>query len=435
MAAVLSLFLALAPDAGSGFPLALPPAPRRVEIGRIGLEAAGLRIEAGDVRLERSGAGFRFAAGGLRMLGGGGRPLAGPLGLSGELDARGGRAALAANGTALLRLDLLRTADGFQLFFDTGRLRLGPDGLRAEGLVPALVRTGIGLRGEVELYGQIARLGDRRVEVAELVLEGVDLAVGPLTVTGLAGVIDFDRLLPPATLPRQELRAARLDVGLPLESARLRFTLDPDARLRLHGGEARLAGGRLVLAPAELAGLPPSGTLGLGVADVDLAPLVALLGGPEVEATGRIAGEGRLRLEASVPVHLEARLAATGPGVLRWHGALPEETAPDLRLALSVLRDFRYDALEATLRGDPAGELELAVLLRGTSPEAYGERPIELRMRFSGPLGRVLAGGALAAGLVRDLERALEEGVRGAPAAPAPPASRLPAHGAGGAAP
>lgn len=425
---LLAVLLAPAPgSAGADF----PTLPRRIEIGRIALESPAMRLVTGRVALAQEHGAWRLAVARLRPLDAAGRPLTAPLALSGRLGGDGGRAEIEAEGNTLLRLELLRTDAGFQLFFDTGRLRFGEGGLDPGRLVPALGRAGIALRGEAELYGQIARLDERRAEAAELVLSGVDLAAGSLTVSGLSATLDFDRLLPPSTLPAQRIAVARLDAGIPLDHVELRLALDPGPVLRITDGRAHLAGGLLRLRSAALSGWPPSGTLELALSDVDFAQLVVLLGAFDAQAQGRVAGTGRLEIDRGIPVRLEAWLSGNGPGVLRWQGPLPEQEDLNLRTALSVLRDFRYEVLEATLAGDPAGELELAVRLRGTSPEAYGERPIDLHMRFSGPLGRVLAGGALAAGLARDLRRALEGALR---AAPSPPPRGLPADGAVGAA-
>ncbi len=400
-----------------------------LRVGRIGLELEGQRWQLAGLRLARRPDGtVALELASLRPP----RPLAAPLSLRGRLDpgAGGARLHLRAGNTPLgLVLELTRAGAATALFFDSGRIQLA--GLDPARLVAELPAGRWRLDGTVEAYGSLLWQKGAPRGAAELVLRGVDL-VGPgVTLAGLELVLGLDRLWPPRSLPGQRLAIHRLDLGVPLEQVVVLFDLD-GRHLNLRHGEARIARGRLVLDPASLDLAAGAGALRLKLQGLDLARLVALLGLEEVALEGLVDGSGQLRLQRGRPASLELRLVARGGGWLRYTGPLPQ-TDPRLGQLAAILRDFRYRRLVATLTGDPAGELALAVELLGTSTDVYGDRPIALNLRFTGPLGRVLASSLDVADLPARLGEALtpspaQDARRGGAAG----ARRLPADGAGG---
>ncbi len=376
-----------------------------VRIGTLTLRRGEGVLEARDLRLRRDGPALALEVARLETRLPGLAPP--PLALTARIvpDAGEARLEIRVAGTPLrLTAELETTDGGLSVFLDSGRIRLAD--LPVAALLPARAR-GLRLSGEVEFYGHLLLDGGEprgglELRVRELAVQGPDF-----TVTGLDLALALDRPWPPRSLPGQRLSVRRIAAGLTVREVELLFALD-GPRLDIAGGRARLAGGLVELRPAELRLWPPAGTLVLEVRGLDPARLVAEAGVPDTEITGRVDGRLTLALDPAGGLRLEGRLAARpGGGVLRWHGTLPADD-PRLRPVLRLLRDFRYRRLAATLSGDPAGELELAVELLGASPDVYGGHPVALRLRFAGPLGRVLRSGLASATLPARIERALE---------------------------
>jgi hypothetical protein len=153
----------------------------------------------------------------------------------------------------------------------------------------------------------------------------------------------------------------------------------------------------------------------VAVRDVDLAMLLARASVPGLEGSGRIEGDLPLaRRGAALEVNGGVVRAAPGGGALRYHPsaatqALADSRPNDLGLALSALSDFRYEKLEAALDGDLAGDMKIAVQLRGANPEFQDGRPVELNLNLEARLADLVRSG-LASYRVPE---AIEERLRG----------------------
>ncbi len=379
-----------------------------VRIGRLTLRHGAEMLEVRDLGLRWEGTAVLLETGRL-----GGR-FAGlvppPLALAARLAPDAGEAWLEirVTGTPLRLVAEVETIDdGLSVFLDSGRIQVADLDLAA--LLPGLVRD-LRLSGEVEAYGHLlldaeGPRGGMELRIRNLALRGPAFAV-----TGLHLDLALDRPWPPRSLPGQRLTLHRIEAGVALRDMELLFALD-GPRLHIAGGRARLAGGLVTLRPGAFRLWPPAGTLAVEMRGLDLARLVAAASLPDTEITGRADGSLVLVLDPHAGTRLEGRIATRpGGGVLRWHGELPADD-PRLRPVIRLLRDFRYRRLAATLAGDPAGELELAVELLGDNPDVYGGRPVALRLRFTGPLGRVLRSGLASATLPARIQRALERGL------------------------
>jgi len=260
----------------------------------------------------------------------------------------------------------------------TATFAWGPDGLKSEG----------------------------RLDMA-----GVSFRTNAASVEGLDSRISLDGLLPPSTVPGQEISVRRIDPGLPLDNIAIRFQLEPaqPPRLRLEDARAGFAGGRLNVAEAILDLSLSHNDLRVGVERVDLALLLSLLKAEGLSATGRITGTIPIVVIDRAVTIQNGQLAAEGPGVLSVQseaaaaalGGAGEQVA----LMLSALEDFHYDALSATLDMGGDGNAAIMIRMQGNNPAVLEGYPFAFNIGLSGNLPKLLVALRQGAGLSTDLVR------------------------------
>ena len=265
--------------------------------------------------------------------------------------------------------------------------------------------------GRVGVTAEFAWGGGDIQSKGMLDIAGVSFTTDVVTVEGLETRISLDGLLPPSSLPGQEIAVRRIDPGLPLDDVAIRFQVEPaqSPRLRLEAARARFAGGWLKVAEAIFDLPRPHGDFGVGVDDVDLGLLLSLLKVEGLSATGRLAGTIPVALADGAVAIENGQLAAEGPGVLRVQSeaaaAALGGTGEQVALMLSALEDFRYDALSATLDMGTGGDAVAMVRMQGHNPAVLDGYPFAFNIGLSGNPGELLAalrqGGQLSRDLVR----------------------------------
>lgn len=288
-------------------------------------------------------------------------------------------------------------------------LQFQPQGLQPDALLSQLrgtVATVSGaLAASASLGWNTAGRTTTTTGTAELNLDRLGFTAGPAIVRDLSGHIAFDRLLPLRSRADQKLTASVQFAGLPPGPLDLRFQLPGDDRLHLAAARFALAGGALALADLDLRSGQPVATV-LHVEGIDLASLFSLI---DVEG---LSGSGRL--DGAIPVQIgpagvdirDGRLAAAGPGVLRYTGkALPAGATAgaggeQLALLTQALADFHYTGLELTLNRSVDGDGSLLAALRGANPAVLDNYPFAINIRLQtnfDRLANMLLGGYSAA--------------------------------------
>lgn len=229
----------------------------------------------------------------------------------------------------------------------------------------------------------------------DLLLADVAGRFGPVSASGINGVLTLPSLFPPAVAPGQTLAVKLLDVGLPLTDGTLRFGYGAKGRLSVERAEWHWAGGVLRADPFAIDPVAPRGTVTLRAEGVHLGPMLAMIAVDGLEASGTVSGRLPVRIEAT-SVHLDGGLLeADGPGTLRYDpenppGFLKGEKGSPTALLMGALTDFRYDTLSATVDGQAGGELAVGIAIRGSNPAFYDGYPVALNLKVSGALDRIL---------------------------------------------
>ena len=196
-------------------------------------------------------------------------------------------------------------------------------------------------------------------------------------VRGVNGDFTLRSLMPIALAPSQTVAIDRLDWPVPVEQARLQFSLLP-TEIQLEAATANAATGRISLDPENFSFAAGSTTAGaLHLQNVDLTPLLVAAGlGERVKVAARIGGVVPFTYGPAGLRFANGRIAAEGPGRL----SIPRQA---LVAAVGVgegtqpppnaVQDFAYQALENLafdqLNGDvnslPMGRLGLLLHIKG----------------------------------------------------------------------
>jgi hypothetical protein len=284
-----------------------------------------------------------------------------------------------------------------------GSLRLAPVDFAPGGVQPGDLTPLLGsLKDASGRLGAQVRLGwtpAGPTAEAEVALEDLSFGYdGTVAVTGLAGTLDFESLLPPRAPAPQILTARRIEAGLALEDVRADVAVVPgvaDApRLQVVAAEAEALGGKIMLREGLID--PGAGRQEAVVVldGIDVAQLLALVDAPDVQATGRISGEIPIALEGETVVVSGGRLSAEEPGVLQLTSEAAKRAlaqgGKSVELMMQALENFQYEELSVGLDKPAEGTTVLTVKLLGQNPDVLDGQPFDLNVRVETDLAPIL---------------------------------------------
>lgn len=286
-----------------------------------------------------------------------------------------------------------------------------PGKLQPRDLLPAL---GAGLPPVAGTVGAAGTIGWAHGTLTpDLVVSLADIGVtsGAARLADGRGALRLDGLRPPTTPPGQRLIATLSAPGLPPAPATLAFQLRRDGGVAVESLEVGVADGRLstgglVLMPGRP--LPADLAMPVKLENVDLKPLLELIGVGGLSGSGRLDGDLPLALAGGKLVLHGGRVTGRGPGVLRYEGAaLPADAGGGEQVALlrEVLKDFHYESLGLDLDRGADGAGGVVLHLKGSNPAVLEGRPFVLNIRLDANFDQLaallLAGLDAATGIAR----------------------------------
>jgi hypothetical protein len=272
----------------------------------------------------------------------------------------------------------------------------GP-GLQPEDLAPIAAGLVRDVSGQVALDGDLTWSAAGLEGGLAILLDQLGLSAGPARLEQVNGVVRLDRLWPPRTPPGQQLAIGLLDLGLPLTAGITTFQLTAGPRLEVEQLQWRLAGGTARAEPFSL-GSPGEGlNVTLRAEGLDLGQLLALTRMDGLSGEGSLDGVLPLRISEGAAMIAGGKLAARGPGVLRYAaGAAPpalQAGGEGVDLLLQALENFHYEALEITLEGRTDAAMDIALHIAGANPDLYDGHPVEFNLDLEGELANILRQG------------------------------------------
>ena len=364
----IALSLMLPALAGNALAAAMPKAVRigEVSVTRTDGDATS-RLELRDIAVDLAATTARVHVG--RMAGTRDGLALPSLWLDGTLDWGGdtlaGNAVIAtARKEALLRLALRHDpkAGKGSLRLTVPRIAFGDGGLGPK-MQAALLPAGTTITsGGIEFDGTIG--WGAAPEGGTLILDRLDLSTPFGTVKSLAGVIELESLWPPRTKPDQALGAGLVDVGVPLTSALVAFSLD-DTTIDLDHASLSFADGKLSVAPRQIDLAALTGRFRLDVTDLALEQLLEVLAIDDLEGTGVFDGELPVSMEDDGSIWVNGgKLVARSGGVIRY-GASSARCAS--RTRAKSLQRRRTRCCRASFHSTDARARQPSTLLRKTS--------------------------------------------------------------------
>lgn len=299
-------------------------------------------------------------------------------------------------------------------------LEFQPGGLQPATLSPLLAGAILEASGGVDLRGAIHWNAEADPGGS------IDVALRDLSVSSAQGgfehlnaAIRIDGPWPPSTPPRQLVSMARMDFGLGLTNGLISFQLRPDGVLDIDSAEWSLAGGT-IRTRAKLDPRADDQELVLEVADLDLAELLKLADLAGLSGSGSVGGRVPVKRRGpTLEIH-GGVLSATGEGGwIRYRPDAGVEGIADQRqgfdLVLEALENFHYEKLEATLDGDTAGPVNVAIHLAGANPDYLDGHPIEFNLGIESHLADLLKNATAVYQIPAEIEKRLEKMSQKAP--------------------
>ncbi len=306
-----------------------------------------------------------------------------------------GRLSASAHGAADL------AAGSGQLDWRLEPLAFAPGALQPATLVPGLAAAELrAVSGRIEAHGSATLAADGTVDYrADVALREFSFVTPLARVEHAHGTVAL-RGPPLHTPAAQLLSIALLDLGVPLVDGLVEWQLRRDGTIALARTRWGFAGGEL---SAEDLVVDPrralAGAVTLRARDIDLDALFAQTQLEGLSGSGRVTGEVPLALRDGAVVVTGGRLyAAEAGGTIRYVpapsvAALAASRPGDLGLATAAFSDFHFDELEARLDGDLAGELAVALHVRGVNPGFQDGRPVELNLNLEARLADLVRAG------------------------------------------
>jgi hypothetical protein len=271
-----------------------------------------------------------------------------------------------------------------------------PDGRQPADLFPAAGRALSRVDGSLAAIATVSWGGRNLATTLVVLLNGVGFEGGLAGVSDLNGKVTFASIVPLRTAEAQHLTATLRIASLPPGPLNLSFGLPSRDRLLVDRAALGLAGGTLSLTDLALARGEPLDTV-LDVSAVDLGSVLTLIGIDGLSGSGALDGKIPLRVDPAGVTIAGGRLAATGPGVVRYTGAgLPEaitgaqgKAGEALALTREALADFHYSGLTLALDRSPSGDGSLLVGLKGNNPAVLDGHSFDINIRLDANFDRL----------------------------------------------
>jgi hypothetical protein len=260
-------------------------------------------------------------------------------------------------------------------------------------LLPALSELRF-VQGRGEAEARLSWSQDGLESGGQVTLSEVTLESGELTVVGLDLNLVLDDLLAPSSPPGQSLSFERLEAGVPLEGLDGSFRLLPDQGLLIERAAFRMLAGDFLVRDAIIDPRSAEQRIGFQVGGMELEEVLETLQIEGLSGSGTVAGTIPLVIEGDKLLVEQARLEATGPGVLRYvsanAAAALQSGGASVELMLQALEDFRYQ--ELTLDADMNAEDQVSLLLSilGHNPQVLEGHPFRFNITLSSDLGPIL---------------------------------------------
>lgn len=249
---------------------------------------------------------------------------------------------------------------------------------------------------------------------AAITMHDLNLQKESVSMEKINGTIALTSLSPPVTDGTQALMVGKLVAGVPVESGVMRFRLAPNGALTLLPTSWRWLGGSLSSEQQtfDIRNFSLE-ALTLQVRDIPLAALLSLALKEGLSADGTVSGRLPLRLTDGKVSIRQGHMASGGEGVIRY---APGDAAPlrkgqnaQTDLLLKALENFHFTLLNLTVDSERPDLVKLGLAIKGSNPDLYDGKPIELNVNLNGDIFGLVSNGLKSYQLPATIEKKLND--------------------------
>jgi hypothetical protein len=266
-------------------------------------------------------------------------------------------------------------------------------GLQPGDPFPALAGLAQDVEGSAGIAGTLAWTAKALTPALTLTLKDLALTTPDARIEAINGAIKLNAFWPPATPAGQSLTATIAAPGLPPAKLALAGQLLAKPALKLDSITVDVAGGEIGAGGFTVDPAAPGIAATLKIDHVDLAEITRLIGLDGLSGTGQLDGQIPTTYRAGKLAISGGKLAARGPGTLRYKPAsLPPQIADageEVQLALQALSDFHYDKLALDLDKAESGEGSVVLHLEGRNPAVMSGQAFNFNIRLESNFDRL----------------------------------------------
>ncbi|WP_425403566.1 intermembrane phospholipid transport protein YdbH family protein [Hwanghaeella sp.] len=265
---------------------------------------------------------------------------------------------------------------------------------------PSVILPGTGpipLQGEVSM-GQLGLTGKICADengilsqAGQLLLDGMKFNGDQVSARAVNANIDIASFHPFTTAAEQVLSVGVVDIGFPLTDGTAVFDITDTSQFSLNALDFNWAGGKVSVAPFEIAPDRPLQAVDLSVEGAQLEKLTELIPDKGVAGKGILDGMLPIRFTDDGPAVDQGYLTARGPGVLRYKRTLEE--GAEASAVDDVLSNLQYSELRMDIDGGLRGGVTIGLHVEGTNPDYLDGYPVVLDVNVNGPLGAIMNDG------------------------------------------
>ena len=287
------------------------------------------------------------------------------------------------------------------------------DGRQPHAAFPILRGVVTGVSGSITAEGRADWTDSRESSSGRITLDNLSFATTSADIAGITGQVRFSDLITMRAEGQQIFTIAFVDAGVPLVNGEARLRFPGDLTMHLDSLTWPFAGGTIGASNIKipLDELPSS--LSVDMDGLDASSLVGLMDVPDLEARGTLTGRVPVIFKDGEPFIEQARIRSIGGGSIRYRaqGAAEalRQSGSSAEILADALANFQFTDINMTLDGPLNGEIKARAEIKGSNPDLYNGKRIELNVNLSGVLRDLLR----SATVLNELPASIRDRVQG----------------------